>query len=28
MNKILIAYIIGLIVGAGAFYLALELILK
>jgi hypothetical protein len=28
MNKILIAYIIGLLVGAGAFYVALEIILK
>jgi hypothetical protein len=28
MNKILIAYIVGLVVGAGAFYVALEIILK
>jgi len=28
MNRLLLAYIIGLIIGAGAFYLALELILK
>jgi hypothetical protein len=28
MNRLLLAYIIGLIVGAGAFYIAIELILK
>jgi len=28
MNRLLLAYTIGLIVGAGAFYLALQLILQ
>jgi len=28
MNRLLLAYSIGLIIGAGAFYVALEIILK